>query len=205
MTVTAQTPLGPVSDSTTLTLNQANVPPNPGEPVGAGTLKVTKTPGGPAPWAVRYSVRTEGYGPDTAFNVRCSAEGDVAYEEAGAVCLHTTAAEQVKVDVLVRGNVVDSVEVASEVTPPKEDIAFLGMWRYTSRGQSETFEIVRGTALAGESERGRFKLFLVEIDGLDVAEFTFGGRTVVLTPTPEAEGRQVYFADVYGLRLERLD
>ena len=207
VTATAETPLGSAADSTSVTVTQAAAPPsNPGEPVGNGTLDVTKTPGGPAPWAVRYRVQMEGYGADAQFSVRCSAEGDIGYAEAGgAVCLHTTADEKARVDVLVNGKIVDSVEVASEVTPPQEGVAFLGTWRNTSRGQSDTFAVTQGTATAGESQSGAFKLFVIEVRGVDTAEFTFSGRTVVLRPTPEADGRQVYLADVYGLRLERLD
>ena len=210
VTAKAETRSGSAADSVTVSVTQGNVPPEePGEPVGEGTLGVTKTPGGPAPWAVRYTVRAEGYGDDAQVSVRCSAEGDSGYvfgDEVteGAVCLHTTAAEQVQVDVLVGDEVVDTVTVASEVTPPREEVAFLGTWRYEQRGQRETFSITRGTPTAGESEAG-FELFLIELDGRSVAEFTFGGRTVVLDPTPETDGRQVYFADVYGLRLERLD
>ena len=204
VSVVAETPLGSVSDSVTVSVTQTNAPPDPGEPVGDGTLNVTQTPGGPAPWAVRYTVQAEGYGADAQVRVRCSE--DLSYEEAGgAVCLHTTADEQAQIEVLVNGDVVDSVQVASEVAPPQEDIAFLGAWRYVSRGKSESFEIVSGTASAGESAEGAFKLFLIELDGLDIAEFTFGGRTVVLTPVPEEDGTQVFFADVYGLRLERVD
>ena len=81
----------------------------------------------------------------------------------------------------------------------------MGTWRYSSRGKSETFEIARGTPVAGEDQTGAFKLFVIKVDGLDIAELTFGGRTVVLRPMPEAEGRQVFFADVYDLRLERID
>ena len=207
VTAVAETPLGSAADSTSVTVTQAATPPEtPGEPVGDGTLDVTKTPGGPAPWAVRYSVQMEGYAPEAQFSVRCSAEGDVGYVEAeGAVCLHTTADERAQIDVLVNGKVVDSVEVASEVTPPQEGVAFLGTWRSTSRGQSDTFAIAEGTAAVGESQNGSFKLFVIQVRGVDTAEFTFSGRTVVLRPTPEADGRQVYLADVYGLRLERLD
>ncbi len=201
----AETPLGSASDSITVSVTEPDAPPeNPGEPVQGGTINVTQTPGGPAPWAVRYTVQAEGYGADAQVKVRCS--GGSSYEEVeGAVCLHRAADERAQVDILVNGDIIDSVEVASEVTPPQEGIAFLGEWRYDSRGQSESFEITSGTAAAGESEDGAFKLFLIELDGLDIAEFTFGGRTVVLTPIPEEDGTQVFFADVYGLRLERLD
>lgn len=211
VTATAETEVGRASDSVTITVTQKDVPPeNPGEPT-EGTLNVTQTPGGPAPWAVRYSVQAEGYGADAQVRVRCSAEGDLAYEENSAeevtraVCLHTAASERARVDVLVGEEVVDSLELPSNVTPPEEGVAFLGSWRYDSRGLSETFEITKGIEDEGESAEGAFKLFLIKLGGLDIAEFTFGGRTVVLTPIPEEDGSQVFFADVYGLRLERLD
>ena len=206
VTVTATTSLGPVSESTTIKVTQAAPSEPPSEPVGDTMLEVTPTPGGPAPWAVRYSVQAQGYGANAQVRVRCSAEGDASYEEeGGAACLHTTAGEQAQVEVLVNDEVVDSVKVDAEVASPQQEVAFLGTWHYNSRGKGETFQITRGTAMAGEDQTGAFKLFVIKVDGLDIAEFTFGGRTVVLRPVPETDGRQVFFADVYGLRLERLD
>ncbi len=205
VTIKAETRSGAAADSATVRVTRADAPPEPG-PVGEGTLNVMKTPGGPAPWAVRYTVQAEGYSDNRQIRVRCSADGDLSYEvNEGAACLHTTATEEAQIDVLVEDEVVDSVTVASEVTPPQEEVAFLGTWRYDSRGTSETFDITRGTPTAGESGAGDFKLFLIKLDGRDIAEFTFGGRTVVLEPNPEVDGRQVYFADVYDLRLVRLD
>ena len=206
VTVTATTSLGPISESTTVKVTRAAPGEPPSGPIGDTELKVTPTPGGPAPWAVRYSVQAGGYGANAQLRVRCSAEGDSSYEaEDGALCLHTTAGEQMQVEVLVDDKVVDSAEVDSEVIPPQQEVAFRGTWRYDSRGKSETFQITRGTALAGEDQTGAFKLFVIKVDGLDIAEFTFGGRTVVLRPVPETDGRQVFLADVYGSRLERLD
>ena len=205
VTARAETRSGATADSATVRVTRADAPSEPG-PVGEGKLNVSKTPGGPAPWAVRYTVQAEGYSDDRQIRVRCSADGDLSYEvDEGAVCLHTTAAEEAQIDVLVEDEVVDSVTMASGVTPPQEEVAFLGTWRYDSRGTSETFDITRGTPTAGESGAGDFKLFLIKLDGRDIAEFTFGGRTVVLEPSPEADGRQVYLADVYDLRLVRLD
>ncbi len=207
VTAMADTNFGSVSDSVSVSVTQADTTPeDPSEP-GEGTFSVTQTPGGPAPWAVRYTVQLEGYGAGAQFRVRCADEDTRYLEEEGeesVVCLHTKADERARVEVVLGGEVVDSTEVASEVTPPRDGVAFLGEWRYDSRGLSETFAITRGTPTAGESEAG-FELFLIELDGRDIAEFTFGGRTVVLSPTPDADGAQVFFADVYGLRLERLD
>ena len=164
VTVTATTSLGPVSESTTVKVTQAAPSEPPSEPIGDTKLEVTRTPAGPAPWAVRYSVQAEGYGSDAQFRVHCSAEGDASYEEeGGAVCLHTTAGEQVQIDILMSDEVVDSVQVNSEVTPPQQEVAFLGTWRYSSRGKSETFEIARGTAVAGEDQTSAFKLFVIKV------------------------------------------
>lgn len=177
----------------------------PENPVpGAPTL--TQTPGGPAPWAVRYTVRTEGglEPPLPGLEARC--ETRLPYEPLRSpsfVCLHNTADT-----VQVRTVSADGAVLAEAVTSPEVTadggVAFSGRWRYRSRGVSETFEIAEGTPTEGRSADGRFALFTVgERLGL-ITEFTIDGRTVVLTPTPGEDGRQRYRGEVYGLELEPL-
>ena len=104
---------------------------------------------------------------------------------------------------VVNGETTASAETVPKITK-NDGVAFAGRWRYTSRGVTETFEIVRGSETAGESADGRFELFTVgQREGL-VAEFTLDGRTVVLTPTPADDGTQLYEGPVYGLVLEPL-
>lgn len=98
------------------------------------------------------------------------------------------------------GEVTARAEASPEITE-NEGVAFLGRWRYSSRGVTETFEITEGDPSAGGSADGRFKLFTILEDGATVVEFTIDGRTVVLTPAPGDDGRQVYEGRVYGLVL----
>ena len=189
------------SDNVTVNVT---APAGPG-PVPGG-LSLTQTPGGPAPWAVRYTVATEdGAGPPIpGLEARCEAR--LPYEplrSTSFVCLHNTAdAVQVRT-VAANGEVAAEAETSPEVTE-NGGVAFAGRWRYRSRGVSETLEITEGTPTEGRSADGRFALFTIgERLGL-IAEFTIDGRTVVLTPTPDEDGRQLYEGEVYGLELEPL-
>lgn len=171
-----------------------------------GALTLTQTPGGPAPWAVRYTVRAEGglEPPLPGLEARC--EPRLPYEPLRTdnfVCLHNTANTVQARVVGAEGAVLAEAETSPEVTA-NGGVAFSGRWRYRSRGVSKTFEITEGTPTEGRSADGRFALFTVgERSGL-IAEFTIDGRTVVLTPTPGEDGRQRYRGEVYGLELEPL-
>ena len=175
------------------------------EPVPGG-LSLTQTPGGPAPWAVRYTVAAEDGAepPIPGLEARC--ETRLPYEPLRTdsfVCLHNTADTVQVRTVDADGAVLAEAETSPELTT-NGGVAFAGRWRYRSRGVSETFEITEGTPTEGRSADGRFALFTVgERLGL-IAEFTIDGRTVVLTPTPDEDGRQLYEGEVYGLELEPL-
>lgn len=208
VTVTATTSVGTASDSITVTVRGREGGPTPPEvPVGDREIRVTQTPGGPAPWAVRYDVEVSGYGEGTLVRMWCSDVGNRGYERDGELtCVHTAAREQVHIKVLTADHEsIGSATIDSEVTAPEEGVAFLGTWRYAARGVTETFEISKGTETAGASEDGAFKLFVIKQDGRNIVEFTFGGRTVELFPAPENDGQQVFFGEVYGLRLERIN
>lgn len=188
------------SDSVTVNVTA----PEPPGPVPGG-LSLRQTPGGPAPWAVRYTVAADG-GLEPPIPVEARCEARLAYQPLrsdGFVCLHNTA-DTVQVRLVgTDGAVSAKAETSPEVTA-NSGVAFSGRWRYRSRGVSETFEITEGTPTEGRSADGRFALFTVgERLGL-VAEFTIDGRTVVLTPTPDENGRQRYRGEVYGLELEPL-
>lgn len=187
--------VGDVSDSVTVRAEARATDPGP----DPSELKLTQTPGGPEPWAVRYTVSPVSAG----LLARCR-EGAAFVPTYGAfVCVHepgdTVQARVVRPD----GEVTATVEASPEVTE-NEGVAFAGRWRYSSRGTTETFRITEGSRTMGESADGRFKLFTIREDGATVVEFTIDGRTVVLTPVPEPDGRQVYEGRVYGLVLEPL-
>lgn len=184
------------SDNVTVTANAPTAP-------GTG-MTLVQTPGGPAPWAVRYTVVADGGLdlPPPGLEARC--EERLAYEPLRSdsfVCLHNVA-DTVQARVVgADGVIIAETETSPEVTA-NGGVAFAGGWRYRSRGVAETFEITEGTSTEGRSADGRFALFTVgERLGL-IAEFTIDGRTVVLTPTPDDEGRQRYRGEVYGLELE---
>lgn len=183
------------SDSAAVVVRSPD-PPDPDPDVTE--LKLTQTPGGPAPWGVAYTV-------DPAVNgveARCT-EG-AGYErvsEGRFTCLHMPDDEVAVRFVDAAGEVTARAETPSEVTQ-NDGIAFAGSWRYRSRGVTETFEITEGGETLGRSADGRFVLFVIGQRGETIAEFTIDGRTVVLEPTPDADGRQVFEADVYGLVLE---
>jgi hypothetical protein len=167
-------------------------------------LSVTQTPGGPAPWAVRYEVLPVIADPERAVRGRCSdARPFRVLTEGVLTCLHE-AGDEASFELLGAGGR-QRLRVPSGVTPPADGVAFAGRWRYHSRGVTETFDIVRGTETSGRGEGERFHLFVIEERGSLLAEFTLDGRTVVLEPLPEGDGRQVFFGSVYGLTLERLE
>lgn len=163
-------------------------------------LSLSSTPGGPAPWAVRYTAAPA----ETGLEARCR-EGAAFRRVEGGVfaCVHEPG------DTVQARYLTDSgeVAVAAEMTPnitEVESVAFAGVWRYSARGQSETFTISEGDETEGLSPDGRFKLFTVgQREGL-IVEFTIEGQTVVLTPTPDNSGRQLYQGEVYDLMLEPL-
>ena len=189
------------SDSVTVT---ANAPDTPNTGPDIGNLNLTQTPGGPAPWAVRYAVTADtDLDSVTGLEARC-AEDRVYRGVASSsfTCVHNDP-DTVTVRFVVAGETTASAEAVPDITK-NDGVAFAGRWRYTSRGVSETFAIVKGSETAGESADGRFKLFTIRLrEGL-IAEFTIDGRTVVLTPTPGDDGEQRYEGVVYGLVLEPL-
>ncbi len=186
--------VGGVSDSVTVKADARGTPePRP----APDTLSLTGTPGGPAPWAVRYTVDPAA----TGVQARCRENAAFANVQEGVfACVHepgdTVQVKFVRSD----GEVTARAEASPEITE-NEGVAFLGRWRYSSRGVTETFEISVGDPSAGASADGRFKLFTILEDGATVVEFTIDGRTVVLTPVPGDDGRQVYEGRVYGLVL----
>ncbi len=188
--------------SATLTVTvTADEPEEPQEPIDPGELSVSQTPGGPAPWAVRYDARPL----SEAVQGRCSE--NTAYRplvEGALYCVHQEG-ETASFELAGVAEADQRVSAESDVGAPTEGVAFLGAWRYRSRGVTETFEIVRGNATSGWSEDNRFRIFTIRQNGVVIVEFTLDGRTVVLVPLPEDDGRQVYFGGVYGLHLERLD
>lgn len=187
--------VGGVSDSVTVKADAQQGTPDPGPAPDA--LSLTGTPGGPAPWAVRYTVDPAVAG----VQARCRENAAFANVQGGVfACVHepgdTVQVKFVRPD----GEVTARAEASPKVTE-NEGIAFLGRWRYSSRGVTETFEIAEGDPSTGGSADGRFKLFTIREDGATVVEFTIDGRTVVLTPVPGDDGRQVYEGQVYGLVL----
>ena len=187
--------VGGVSDSVAVKADAQGAPePRP----APDALSLTGTPGGPAPWAVAYTVDPAA----TGVQARCRENAAFASVQEGVfACVHEPG-DTVQVR-LARpdGEVTARAEASPEVTE-NEGVAFLGRWRYSSRGVTETFEITEGDPSAGGSADGRFKLFTILEDGATVVEFTIDGRTVVLTPVPGDDGRQVYEGRVYGLVLE---
>ena len=190
------------SDSVTVT---ANAPDLPNIGPGIGKLRLTQTPGGPAPWAVRYTVtaKVELGAQVPGLEARCAKNRAYLQVVSGSfTCVHNDV-DTVRVRFTVAGETTVSAEAVPDITQ-NSGVAFAGRWRYSSRGVTETFDIVRGSATAGESADGRFKLFTVGQQGGLIVEFTIDGSTVVLTPTPGDDGKQLYEGRVYGLLLEPL-
>ena len=189
------------SDSVAVTVTAPDLPPTGPD---IGKLKLTPTPGGPAPWAVRYTVKAAvepGLPPGLEY--RCSETRSYRQLVGDSFsCVHN-APDTVGVRVVIAGTTTATAQTVAKITQ-NEGVAFAGRWRYTSRGVTETFEITRGSETVGQSADGRFKLFTVGQRGGLVVEFTIDGRTVVLTPTPGDAGEQRYEGLVYGLVLEPL-
>jgi len=206
VSVRATSRLGTATDSLTVNVTGSTQPKPPDVPENPD-IRVTRTPGGPAPWAVRYRAEVVGFDGPVRVRAGCSERDGVGAEgEAAVTCIHLETDERVTLELFTEdGRLIGRADVLSGVAAPEEGVAFLGTWRYTARGVTKTFEIVQGTRTAGESAEGAFKLFVIKERGVNVAEFTLAdGRTVVLTPVPGEDGRQVFVGEVYGLRLERL-
>lgn len=190
------------SDSETVTVT---APDTPGTGPNIEKLELTQTPGGPTPWAVRYTVTAD---PELdllapGLEARCGENRAYQRVVAGSfACVHN-AADTVRVRVVAAGETTANAETVPDITQT-DGVAFAGRWRYTSRGVTETFEITDGNETAGESGNGRFKLFTIGQRQGFIVEFTIDGRTVVLTPTPDDDGKQLYEGPVYGLLLEPL-
>lgn len=168
--------------------------PGPGPQPDPGVLRLSQTPGGVAPWAVRYTPTPNLKG----LEARCHEAGTFRLVETSSfTCVHEPGDKaQAR-----------SGEMTATVTPDvteNQGVAFAGRWRYSARGETETFTITRGDKMLGSSPDGRFKLFTVGQNGERFVEFTISGQTVVLTPTPDDQGRQLYEGSVYGLTLEPL-
>ncbi len=193
---------GNVSGSATVT---ANAPDTPNTGPGIGDLELSATPGGPAPWAVRYTVTADVdlSGSPAGLEARCAENRVYQQVVAGSfTCVHNDA-DTVEVRFVSADEVVSSAEIVPDIAE-NDGVAFAGRWRYTSRGVTETFKIVRGSETVGESADGRFKLFTLGQQGSLIVEFTLDGRTIVLTPAPSDDGKQFYEGKVYGLVLESL-
>ncbi len=169
------------------------------EPV-PDTVSLTATPGGPAPWAVRYTATPARAG----LEARCRVGAAFRRAEGGTfACVHEPG-DTVQARYLTPAGEVSAVaEVTPDITRPTE-VAFAGTWRYSARNRSETFVISRGDETSGSSADGRFKLFTLRQREGTLVEFTIDGGTVVLTPAPDDSGRQLYRGEVYGLTLEPL-
>lgn len=169
------------------------------EPV-PDALSLSATPGGPAPWAVRYKAAPA----EAGLEARCR-EGAAFRRVEGDVfaCVHEPGDTVQARYPTPAGEVAVAAEMTPDITEA-ESVAFAGVWRYSARGQTETFTITEGNETEGSSPDGRFKLFTVgQREGL-IVEFTIEGQTVVLTPTPDDTGRQLYRGEVYDLTLEPL-
>ncbi len=183
------------SDNVTV---EARAPDLPNTGPDVTELALTQTPPGPAPWAVAYTVDPAADGVEA----QCGDGAGYSRVSAGRfVCLHEPEDEVAARFVNAEGVVTARTETPSEVTE-NDGVAFSGSWRYRSRGVTETFDITEGDARTGRSADGRFALFTVREKGALVAEFTLDRQTVVLEPTPDEGGRQVFGADVYRLVLE---
>ena len=179
-----------------------------GEPVVEpipDTLNLSATPGGPAPWAVRYTLIPDPVTPaGDSLEARCR-EGAAFRRVEGSVfaCVHEPG-DTVQARYLTPSG---EVAVAAETTPEitqTSGVAFAGSWRYSARNKTETFAISEGDETAGSSADGRFKIFTLRQREGTIVEFTIDGGTVVLTPTPDDDGRQLYRGEVYDLTLEPL-
>ena len=164
------------------------------------TLSLSQTPGGAAPWAVRYTATPAAEG----LEARCREKAAFRRVQGDSfACVHEPG-DSVQARYV---NATGEITASAEATPAihqNEGVAFAGRWLYTSRGKTETFAIREGDETSGSSANGRFKLFTVgQRQGL-VVEFTIDGQTVVLIPTPADDGTQRYRDEVYGLRLKPL-
>lgn len=172
--------------------------PEPDSDPEPGEMRLSQTPGGAAPWAVRYTAIPSVGG----LEARCHEAGPFRSVVMGSfTCVHAPGDE---VEARYASSSGEVRATANSGVTENSGVAFAGRWRYSSRGVTETFTISKGDKTSGSSEGGRFRLFTVGQNGERFVEFTIDGQTVVLTPTPNDQGRQLYEGGVYGLVLEPL-
>ena len=184
------------SASVTLSVRRAAGPSDP----GPSDLTLSATPTGPAPWGVAYTVTPAVDG----LQARCTEGATYNQVTAGRfACLHEPG-DVAEVRFVAEDGEVGARERAAPDIAERRGVVFAGRWRYRARGVEETFRISEGDTRLGRSADGRFRLFTVRQNGVTVAELTLDGRTVVLEPIPDPDGRQRFVARVYGLELEQL-
>ena len=197
--------------------NPVSPPTDPGDnpaPPTQPTIKLTASPSGPAPYAVRYDISATGYPQGSTFSPDCLNESGRGYAEPvdddTFVCFHTATNERVEVSVYAPGNVTapDDTKIFPARVEPPADIPFEGTWRYTNTasGETGTFTITQGTrsgdaGATGTDATGVYSISYSDQD-LDtdiVFNWPTGNGGTEIRPLPLPDGTQRYeYVDFTG-------
>lgn len=212
ITVTVSDGTNETQASTTLTVTgegpvdpEPPTDPEPAEP----QITIKASPGGPAPWAVRYDYSATGYPKGSSVSLTCGIDGE-AFGNSNIVrtdidmdttaCLHLANTDTVTVTVLA------SSDPASEVLDVKTikaniqslgNVPFAGTWRFTL-GDKEpvTFSITEYLeGIGGKDATGSFDIgYQSEDDAgymtLNMADFYYGSTVEKVEVEPLEDGTQ---------------
>ncbi len=199
VTVTAEGPVDP----------EPPTDPEPGEP----SLSVTASPGGAAPWAVRYDIEATGFPAGSTYEIGCrlvyddidtpTVPVDNRIDDNTFACFYAgaTGNDEGFVRVLPAGGGEPLAQVALDprLTGNASPI-FEGTWRYSysyadgSPTRTGPFVINQGDSVTGSSEDG-FSFGLYEYRTDTAIEYVDTGSqtaSTFLIPDPQADGTQRY-------------
>lgn len=202
-------------------------PTEPTDPTDSeATLEVTASPGGKAPWGVRYDVTASGFPEDSTLQTVCRVRTDPGTEEGIRItdnqidedsfaCFYPgpDAAGSGFVRVVSEsGATLDEVALTPKITENDDPLYFSGTWRYTYREagavtKTGTFALVKPFSTGGSSEDGSFILQLDESDGEAVPDYSDDNAGVgsYLIPEPLPNGTQRYVSSSKNVVLEQID
>lgn len=171
-------------------------PPTDPEVPTESQLTVETTPGGPAPWAVRYNYAATGFPEGSEVSFDCNVElkdyevVKYAYDQDSIACLHLKSDERVEVTVYEpgTGKVLATKRLLADLEPAG-DVAFAGTWRHSSNtSETITFTITQPHegGIGGSDETGTHSIYYGKQD--DAGLLNFDGNFYL--PQPLDDGTQ---------------
>ncbi len=204
--------------------NPVSPPTDPGDnpaPPTQPTVKLTASPSGPAPRAVRYDFSATGYPEGSGYSPDCLNSSSSGYadpiDEDSFVCFHTSTDESVEVSVYLPGNSEKPANVKTfpaQVQAPAA-VPFAGTWRYTNTesGETATFTVTEGETTGfgafGRDATGTYSISYFDQD-LDIDIYfrwpnSNGGSEIRPRPLPDGTQRYEAVREETPVILEQID